>query len=159
MFGRICQDIQIQKTISLKVSGFSLSVKYLEIQSFLSFSDIFLSIVFIPRRRPIRWINRQGFTTRKNVILQWLFVGNVLILGYKSTLLSTLIPIRYESTIDTLQDMAESGLPFTIPRATTFQKLIATDPRPSVMSIYMKRKEIPLVRNSTIQEKLDKMYF
>ena len=126
---------------------------------FLSFSDIFLSTIFIPKRRPISWINRQGFTTRKNVILQWLFLGNVLILGYKSTLLSTLIPIRYESTIDTLLDMAESGLPLTIPRATTFQKLIATDPRPSMMRIYMKRKETQLVKNSTTQEKLDKMYF
>ena len=57
-------------------------------------------------------------------------------MGYKSTFLSTLITIRYEDVIDTIQDMAESPLPFALPRATFFQKLIATDPRPAMKKIY-----------------------
>ena len=75
-------------------------------------SDIFLSTAMIPKRRPIRWINRKGFVARKTVIVQWLFFGHVLTLGYKSTLLSILITIRYEGAIDNLQDMAESGAGF-----------------------------------------------
>ena len=90
----------------------------------------------IPKRRPIRWINRKGFVTRKWVIMQWLVLGNILILGYKSTLLSTLIPIRYESAIDSLGDMAMSGLSLIIPSATTIDKLISTDPRQTMVEIY-----------------------
>ena len=62
-------------------------------------------------------------------------------MGYKSTLLSTLIPIRYEKQIDTIQDMDESGLPFLIPGGTVLQWLGATDPRPAMQSI-MKRHEL-----------------
>ena len=122
-----------------------------------NFSDIFLSTAMIPKRRPIRWINRKGFVARKTVILQWLFFGHVLTLGYKSTLLSILIPIRYESAIDTLQDMAESGLPLTVPRATTIHKLIATDPRPSMRKIYERSCFIQVVENLTTGERLENM--
>ena len=121
------------------------------------FSDVFLSTIMIPKRRQISWINRQGFVTRKRIILQWLLLGHFLTLSYKSTLLSTLIPIRYESAIDTLQDMAESGLPFTVPRATTIHKLIATDPRPSMKSIYKRSYFVPVVVNSTTGKRLQNM--
>ena len=90
----------------------------------------------IPRRRLKRWINRRSFATRKGVILQWLVLNHLLTMGYKSTFLSTLIAIRYENTIDTIQDLAESHLPFALPRATFFHKLIATDPRPDMRKIY-----------------------
>ena len=120
-------------------------------------ADIFLSTIMIPRRRPNRWINRQGFMSRKGVILQWLIFGHLLTLGYKSTLLSTLIPIRYESTIDTVADMARSGLPFTVPRATFLHKLIATDPRAHMRKIYERSYFIEVVMNSTAEEKLKKL--
>ena len=122
-----------------------------------TFSDIFLSTAMIPKWRPNNWINRHGFMTRKRVILQWLFLGHILTLGYTSTLLSTLIPIRYEGTIDTLQDMAESGLPFTIPHSTSLHKLLATDPRPTMMKIYKRKYLMDPVRNSAAQDKLDEM--
>ena len=111
----------------------------------------------VPKRRPNRWINRHGFATRKRVIMQWLLLGHFLTLGYKSTLLSTLIPIRYEHTIDTIKDMAESGLPFTVPHATTFHKLIATDPRTHMRNIYKRSYFIQVVLNSTAAEKLKDM--
>ena len=121
------------------------------------FSDMFLSTAMIPRRRVIRWINRHGLATRKGVILQWLFLGHLLTLGYKSTLLSTLIPIRYQSTIDSLEDMAQSGLPMTVPRATTLHKLIATDPRTHMRKIYMRSYFIQVVLNSTAGGRLRNM--
>ena len=65
-----------------------------------------------------------------------MFWGNFLAMGYKSTLLSTLIPIRYESTIDTLEEMAKSGLPLSVPLHTTLNKLLAGDPRPTMKEIY-----------------------
>ena len=91
---------------------------------------------------PHRWFHRRGFKkSRMFLLFIWLFAGNVLTMGYKSTLLSTLIPIRYEKQIDTIQDMDESGLPFLIPGGTVLQWLGATDPRPAMQSI-MKRHEL-----------------
>ena len=92
--------------------------------------------MFIPRRRPKHWIRRQGFGIRKILILNWIFVSHLLTLAYKSTLLATLIPIRYESSIDNLEDMAKSGLPLFIPGATNIHALIARDPRLSMKEIY-----------------------
>ena len=44
---------------------------------------------------PHKWFHRRGFYKARMLILfTWLFFGNVLSMGYKSTLLSTLIPIR-----------------------------------------------------------------
>ena len=44
---------------------------------------------------PHKWFHRRGFyKARMLVLFTWLFFGNVLSMGYKSTLLSTLIPIR-----------------------------------------------------------------
>ena len=94
----------------------------------------------IPRRS---WINRRSFRSRNGLILMWLFLGHFLVMGYKSLLLSTLIPIRYESTIDTLDEMVKSGLPFVIPSRTTFHKLIASDPRPSMKEIYKRIHLVP----------------
>ena len=81
----------------------------------LSFSDFFLSTIMIPRKRPYKWFLRPGFMTRKVFLLKWIFVANVFSLGYRSTLLSTLVPIRYEDTIETVHDLYKSGLSLLIP--------------------------------------------
>ena len=57
-------------------------------------------------------------------------------MAYKSTLLATLVPIRYENSIDNLDDMAKSGLPLFIPGATNLHALIASDPRHLMKDIY-----------------------
>ena len=59
-------------------------------------------------------------------------------MAYKSTLLSTLIPIRYESTIETLADLQKSELPFWVARSTAMHHAIATDKRPIMKQIYEK---------------------
>ena len=65
---------------------------------------------------PQRWLYREGFThSRKLLLLQWLLYGSVLLWGYKCVLLSTLVPIRFEQTIDTIYDMDKSELPLMIP--------------------------------------------
>ena len=89
---------------------------------------------------PKKWINRQGFVqSRKVLILIWLmFASNLLIWSYKSTLLSTLIPIYYENPINTLEDVDSSDLPVTVPKNTVVHWLLATDPRPAAKSIFKK---------------------
>ena len=63
-------------------------------------------------------------------------LGNILTMGYKSTLLSTLIPVRYERTIDTLYDLDQSGVPLLIPKSTTHHHAIANDPRQIMKRVY-----------------------
>ena len=71
-------------------------------------------------------------------------------MGYRSTLLSTLIPIRYEKTIDTLEDLDASGLPLLVPNNTAPHWLIKTDPRPVAKIIFSKSTLYPF--NGTIPE-------
>ena len=59
-------------------------------------------------------------------------------MGYKCTLPSTLIPVRYEGTINTLSDLDRSGLPLLIPRSTAQYKAFANDKRPIMKRIFNK---------------------
>ena len=97
---------------------------------------MFLSIVFIPRRKLAKWIQREGFGVRKLAILKWLFLSHVLILGYKATFLSTLVVIRYSDPINTFEDMDRSGLPLLLPKGTAVHKTIAGDKRGTVKQTY-----------------------
>ena len=77
-------------------------------------------------------------------MLTWLmFAGTILLCGYKSTLLSTLITINYESTIETIADVSNSDLPLTAPKNTAVQKLIETDPRSVAEKIRSKAVYFP----------------
>ena len=102
-------------------------------------SDIFLSTELIPKRRLTRWIQRPGFGVRKIVILKWMVLGNILTLGYKTTLLSSLIPIRYEDTIDSMDDLDKSGLPLLISKGSSMYDHIASDPREMMTRIFKRR--------------------
>ena len=63
-------------------------------------------------------------------------LGNILTMGYKSTLLSTLIPVRYEGTINTLYDLDQSGLPLLLAKSSATHHAIANDPRQIMKRIY-----------------------
>ena len=126
MLGRNYQKNPTLMIIYFKVCGL---FSHYDIALTFCFSDFFLSTEFIPKRRQWKWINREGFCTRKMFILKWIFLGNILTMGYKCTLLSTLIPIHYENTIDTLSDLDLSGLPLVTHRFTAPSYAIADDPR------------------------------
>ena len=97
---------------------------------------------------PHEWFHRKGFkSSRMFLLFIWLFLGNVLSMAYKSTLLSTLIPIRYEKQIDTIQDLDQSGLPFLIPSGTVLQWLAGTDPRPPMQNIFKRHELVPFDGN------------
>ena len=77
-----------------------------------------LALVLIDETVPQGWINREGFThSRKLLLLQCLLYGSVLLWGYKCVLLSILVPIRYEQTIDTLYDLDKSELRLLVPKS------------------------------------------
>ena len=81
-------------------------------------------------------MNREGFSTRKILILKWIFLGNLLTMSYKSTLLSTLVTIRYNEPIDTLAELDKSGLPLLIIRGSANFGAFQSDSRPEIKKIY-----------------------
>ena len=83
----------------------------------------------------------------------WLFLGNILSMAYRSTLLSTLIPIRYEKTLDTIEDLDNSGLGLLIFGGTVLQWLAATDPRPSMRRVIDRSEIVPF--NGTVRKEDD----
>ena len=143
--------LQIMQALWCKVSGTSNQIDFIcegiqkqcqessEKSIFKSwFSDFFLSTELIPRRRNNKWINRRGFGIRKTLILKWIVLGSVLTMGYKSTLLSTLITNRYNKPISTLADLHSSGLPLLIPKSTMCHWAVKSDPRSIMKQIYNK---------------------
>ena len=78
------------------------------------FSDFCLALLTV-ESVPRGWIYREGFTrSRKLLLLQWLLCGSILLWGYKCVLLSSLVPIKYERTIDTLYELDNSNLRLVI---------------------------------------------
>ena len=102
-------------------------------------ADFLLSSEFIPKRRLNSWIQRKGFKIRKLLILKWIFLGNVITMAYKSTLLSSLITIRYEDKIDSLKDVETSGLPFLLHKNGWLHEMFANDQRQIIKNIYKNR--------------------
>ena len=90
----------------------------------------------MPKRKLKRWIKRPGFAIREIVILKWIFLGNILTLAYKKSLLSSLIPIRYEDTIDTIADLDNSGLPLMLGKGFRLHELMSSDSRPIMSRIF-----------------------
>ena len=101
-----------------------------------TFTDFFLSTELIPKRRQMRWIQRPGFVIRKIVILKWIFLGNILTMAYKKSLLSSLIPIQYEDSIDSIDDLDNSGLPLMLGKGYTLHELMSSDSRPIMRRIF-----------------------
>ena len=100
---------------------------------YLSLSDFCLAILWIDESVPHAWFSRKGFTNaRKGLLLLWLFAGSFILMGYKSTLRSSLITINYEDKIETIFDLVQSGIPLAVARGTVLDKILSTDPRPTV---------------------------
>jgi hypothetical protein len=54
----------------------------------------------------------------------------------RSTLLSTLIPIRYSEPIDTIEALDKSEMTLVLAGNTAIHMLVATDPRPAMQRVF-----------------------
>ena len=90
------------------------------------------------------WFSRVGFTqSRKLLLIQWIVCANFLLMAYKSVLLSSLVTIRYEDTIDTLDDLDKSNMPVMIPQGAGLVEPLENDPRPIIKQILSRSKLYP----------------
>ena len=66
-------------------------------------------------------------------------LGNILTLGYKTTLLSSLITINYEDPIDNKYDLDKSGLPLIMVRGGAAFEFISQAPGPLMARIFERK--------------------
>ena len=66
-------------------------------------------------------------------------LGNILTLGYKTTLLSSLVTIRYEDPIDNIHDIDKSGLPLIFWKGATLLEYMKTHPGKIQARLYQRR--------------------
>ena len=57
-------------------------------------------------------------------------------MAYKKSLLSSLIPSRYEPTIDSISDLDSSNLPLLIWKGSIIHKYFASDSRPIMRRVF-----------------------
>ena len=69
-------------------------------------------------------------------------------MGYKSVLLSSLVTIRYEDTIDTLDDLDKSNLPLMIAQGAGLVEPLEKDSRPIMKRIFSRSKLYPYDGNT-----------
>ena len=62
-------------------------------------------------------------------------------MAYKSVLLSTLIPIRYSKTIDSLDDLDKTGFPLIMARGISVHSMLMIDPRPVAQRVFNKSQK------------------
>ena len=88
--------------------------------------------------------------------MKWIVLGSVLTWGYKSTLLSTLVTIRYTKPIDTLADLDKSGLPLAMAVGSIQQQAFENDQREMMKRIYS--RSILFQFNRQTESKYSAMY-
>ena len=74
-------------------------------------------------------------------------MGNVLTLGYKTTLLSSLITINYEDPIDNKYDLDKSGLPLIMSRGGATFEFISQAPGALMARIFKRKKPFTYERS------------
>ena len=70
-------------------------------------------------------------------------------MGYKKSLLSSLIRIRYEDTIDNIHELDKSEMPLLLAKSTSLQDYVERDPRQSMARIVKRRILFSIDRGQT----------
>ena len=72
---------------------------------------------------------------REFVVLKWAIIGFLLTISYKSVLLSQLINIEYEESLDSVDDVLRSNKLVPLDEGSAHLNLIKSDPREKVKEI------------------------
>ena len=83
------------------------------------------------------------------MIAEWMLLGFLLSLSYRSVLLSTIVSPGYEKPIDTIQDMLEGDRTIFVLNGTTLAKLLRQDPKEDVRRLSRKVTYYKVNENGT----------
>ena len=76
---------------------------------------------------------RHCANARKVLIVEWILMGFLLSISYKSVLLANMMSVKYDEGINTIDDMINSKKPLMVIRS--METLFVTDPRPKVIEL------------------------
>ena len=75
---------------------------------------------------------------RSFLVMEWMLLGFLLTLSYKSVLLASLVSVQSEKPIETLEDMLHTDRQILMQGLTTTEILVKTDPRPGIQQLAKK---------------------
>ena len=70
---------------------------------------------------------------RKVLVVEWILMGFLLSICYKSVLLANMMSVKYDEGINTIDDMINSKKPLMVIRS--METLFVTDPCPKVIEL------------------------
>ena len=115
----------------------------------IRFPDFSLAVgVLVQENIPDRQFQMQQGPSRSIVVLHWLICGYILSMGYCATLHSVMISIRYEDTIDNINDLDISGMPLLFVPDSPMGEIVLKDPRPAMRRINNVTKPIRGVKDT-----------
>ena len=111
-------------------------ISNLDISIISLFSGIIIGIASIIEAETRDYFNKEKCSkARELLLLQWAMIGFLLTTCYKETLLSTLINIEYEKTIDSVDDVLKSEKLVMYDGTTGIANLLKSDPRKNVKEL------------------------
>ena len=75
---------------------------------------------------------------RMFLVMEWMLLGFLLTLSYKSVLLACLVSVQNEKPIETLGDLLLTDRKILMQGETTTEMLLRTDPRPGIQQLAKK---------------------
>ena len=91
---------------------------------------------------PDKWVyntNKKPCSkARMFLVMEWMLLGFLLTLFYKSVLLASLVSVENEKPIDTLEDMLLTDRKILMQERTSTEILLRTDPRPGIQQLAKK---------------------
>ena len=80
---------------------------------------------------------------RISLVTEWLLLGFLINMGYKSVLRASLVSVQYEKPIETMEDMLVTDRKIIMFATTSTETDIKTDPRHSMQQLAKKITWIP----------------
>ena len=91
---------------------------------------------------PDKWVyntNKKPCSkARMLLVMEWMLLGFLITLSYKSVLLASLISVQNEKSMDTLEDMLLTDRKILMQKRTSTEILVRTDPRPGIQQLAKK---------------------
>ena len=72
------------------------------------------------------------------LVMEWLLLGYLITMSYKSLLRASLVSIQYEKPIETLEDMLVTDRKILMLANTSTEIMLRTDPRPGMQQLAKK---------------------